>query len=268
MSSFFSNVKTVNSALRTIVAVVVLGGVGYGGWFSYSNYLKPGLDAKHAKADLDQLRVEYEEQRTAYTRLQGDFEQQTEALRETERRAQRLATSLKLLKVDKRMANIHVLEKSTNEKGQPSLRVRFTEMDPSGNPIGNSREFTINGEKIFVDSWIVTFEDKYVEAGDALRSCSLCVFKSIWGEFDGPIGGQSLDQNTNTGPGIYQLAGQNEFEQQIWSDFWAVCNNRDKQKGLGIRAMYGQANYVIAEVGRTYEVNLRASGSTSLKIVE
>ena len=67
MSSFFNNVKTINSAIRTVIAVCVLGGVGYGGWFGYSNYLKPGLEAKTAKEDLDKLRVEFEEQQTAFT---------------------------------------------------------------------------------------------------------------------------------------------------------------------------------------------------------
>ncbi len=265
MSNFFNNVKVVNSAIRTVIAVLFLGGVGYGGWFGYSNYLKPGLDAKSAKADLDELRVEFEKQKTEYTSLQADFQKQTEDLRKTNLKYQKLQLSMKLLKFDRRVARVQVLKKSKNEKGEPTLLVRFTEMDPSGRPIGSPREVLVRGEKFFIDNLIVTFDDKFVEAGDPLRSCSLCVFKSIFGELEEPSKGVSIDQPDDNAPGVYKLAGQNEFEQEIWRNFWKICNDPEKQKELGIRASYGQAIYMQGEEGRTYEVQLRASGSTSLK---
>ena len=168
---------------------------------------------------------------------------------------------MKLLKFDRRIANVEVLKKSKNEKGEPTIQVRFSEIDSNGRPVGSPRDFTLRGTRFFVDNWIVTFDDKYVESGDALRSCSLCVFKSIWGDMDGPNGGYSLDKQSENGPGIYQLAGQNEFEQQIWSDFWNVCNDDAKQEELGIRVMYGQAIYMQAVAGKSYQVQLRASGS-------
>ena len=254
MPDVMTNVKTANSVVRTLLMVTVVGGVGYGGWFGYTNYVKPSRDAKQAIADLAALKADYEAQG-----LQLD---------EAIKAKQKLQTALKLIKVDRRMANVEVMEKGFDDQNQPYLEVRFTEVDDKGNIIGTSRDFTLTGEKLYVDCWIVSFEDKYVEEADPLRSASLCVFKSIYGEIDGPTGAKSLDQDSaSTGlpPGIYNDDLKNEFEQQIWGDFWRVCNDTELQKDLGIRASYGQANYVLAEPGQTYQVQLRASGGASLK---
>ena len=268
MSKMMENVKTLNSVTRTAVFVVILGAVGYGSWFCYDSFLRPGLEAKTAKADLDALRVQFDEQREKYTKLESDYKEQGIALKETLKINQQLETSMKLLKVDKRMAKVDVLEKSKNEKGQTTLKVRFTEMDKNGKPVGASREFDLKGERFYVDCWIVNFDDHYIENADALRACSLCVFKSIYGELDGPNGGYSLDKNSMSPvPGVYRLAGQNEFEQQIWDQFWSVANDPKKQAELGIRTAYGQANYLLAEEGKSYSVQLRASGGASIDVL-
>ena len=103
---------------------------------------------------------------------------------------------MRLLKIDRRMANVQVLDISKNEIGEPEMLVRFTEVDSDGNVIGAERDFTLTGDKLYIDCWIVTFDDKYVEQADELRSTSLCVFKSIYGNIDGPQGAQSLDRQT------------------------------------------------------------------------
>ncbi|MDA7924510.1 hypothetical protein N9B60_03845, partial [Mariniblastus sp.] len=60
-----------------------------------------------------------------------------------------------------------------------------------------------------------------------------------------------------------------DFEKQIWADFWKVCNDPQLQDELGIRTSQGQTSYVKPIEGKTYRVNIRASGGMSLKpIVE
>lgn len=256
MTDFMTNVKTINSAVRTVVLLGIAGVVGFGGWYGYDGYIKPGFEAKQAKADLETMKAE--------------FSKQAEQLKETERLNERLETSLKLLKVDRRIANVKVLEKRTDEEGQAILEVRFSEMDQFGNIVGSPRDYTLKGEKFYVDGWVVTFEDKYIENADELRSASMFVFRSIYGDGEKPKDGQRLDLETmdKAPPGIYKSPRQNEFEQQIWSDFWKVCNDRDLQKKLGIRASQGEAPYVFAEEGKTYQVNIRSSGGMSLQLVD
>ncbi len=254
MSRTMDNVKTLNSLVRTMVLVVFLGAAGYGGYLGYANYIRPGIYAQQAIAELDQLKVDYHNQEAELRRLIEEND--------------RIKTSLRLLKVDRRLANIEVLETSTNEAGEPTMLVRFTELDEFGTPIGASRDFQLRGDKMYVDCWVVKFGDKYVEQADALRSASLCVFKGIYGNLDGPEGAKSLDSASEEAyPDVYADARKSAFESQIWSDFWQLANDEESQEELGIRAIHGQANYLKVQPKRTYEVNVRASGSASLEPV-
>ena len=178
-----------------------------------------------------------------------------------------MATSLKLLKVDKRVANIEVLSIEEDEQGKPLMELCFTEIGDDGKAIGISKNYTIKGDKFYVDGWVVAFEDKYIEQADELRGASLFVFKSIYGNDEAPRDAQRLDDDSQSRPGIYEDHHKSEFEQKIWSDFWGVCNDHDKQQELGIRASHGQSTYIAGQEGKTYQIEIRASGSTGIKIV-
>jgi hypothetical protein len=263
MSDMISNVKTINSAVRTIMLVGLTGVVGYGGWFGYDNYVRPGFEAKQAKLDLEALQTEFAAQEAEIqkvSKLNGELQTTNE----------RLETSMKLLKVDRRIANVKVLEKGVGDDGEPYMEVRFTEVDEYGEVIGASRDFTLQGDKFYVDGWVATFDDKYVEDADELRAASIFAFKSIFGDAERPRDGQRLDTQTveNGPPGIYKSAKQNAFEQKIWGDFWRVCNDSKLQEKLGIRAAYGQATHIVAEEGRTYHLDIRASGSMEMKLLD
>ncbi len=176
MSEIMNNVKTINSAARTVMLLALTSVVGFGGWVGYDNYVRPGFEVKQAKADLAKLQVEFEQQATEMKRV--------EALNE------RLETSMKLLKVDRRIANIKVMEKGVDDQGEPYMEVRFTEVNEYGDIVGSPRDFTLLGNKFYIDGWIATFEDKYVENADELRAASLFVFKSIYGDAERPRDGK------------------------------------------------------------------------------
>lgn len=254
MSKFMENLKTANSVVRTGIFLVLTGCVGYGGYLGYDNYIKPGIDAKQTQAKLEQLQTQLNDQQVE---LENSIKERD-----------RLNTSIQLLKIDERLANVEILEKSTNAEGEPTLQVRFTEYNKFGDQIGSARDFELRGDVMYLDCWLVTFDDKYVEEADELRSASMCVFKSIYGDIDGPVGAQSLDAESEDGfPQIYSAAdGQrSEFASKIWSDFWRVANDEQAQQELGIRAAHGQANYIRAVPGKSYKFNVRASGGGSLE---
>lgn len=255
MTDLISNVKTINSAVRTMVVLGACSVVGYGGYFGYNNYVKPSQDAKQAIADLADLKVEFSKQQVA--------------LKASEELNDRLETSMKLLKVDRRVANVTVLEKGTDDKGNPFMVVSFTEVDENDDPIGSTRNYTLQGEKLYIDGWIATFEDKYVEEADELRAASLFVFKSIYGDAEMPRDAQRLDieSQDSSPPGIYNDSRKRDFERKIWGDFWKVCNDAQLQHELGIRTSQGQTSYVKPLEGKTYRVNIRASGGMSLNAI-
>lgn len=251
MAEVMTHLKTINSAVRTLLLLGVTGAVGFGGYVGYENYVRPAAEAKQAKADLEAMKAQ--------------FEKQTAEMAELTKAKERLETAMKLLKVNQRIAKIEVMDKAVNEDKQPYMEVRFTEVDRNGDVIGSPRDYTILGEKIYVDGWVVTFEDNYVESADELRSASMYVFKSIFGELERPADAKRLDTQSDALPGIYKSKTQNEFEKQIWDNFWKVSGDSKLQKELGIRANHGQANYVIGEKGKVYQVEIRASGAMSLK---
>lgn len=269
MPTMMENVKTVNSSARTVLLAGVLGVLGWGGYVGYNSYIKPGLEANQAMEKLANVEKQLAEKDAALVETKQNLVAAAEKNEKLNDENEKLNTSLKLLKIDRRMGNIEVLEKSQNEKGEPTLLVRFTEIDELGDPVGSSRDFTLRGDKLYIDCWIVQFKDKYVEQQDLLRSASLCVFKSIFGEIDGPTGAFALDNQTEQRPGIYGDDDQrNKFEEKIWSDFWAVSNDPSLQDDLGIRASHGQANYVKAQEGKVYQVKIRASGAASLEPID
>ena len=253
-SKMMDNVKTVNSAVRTAMMLAVAGGLGYVAWFGYHHYILPGVEAKGALAELETLR--------------SDFQSLESQLETTTAEKDRLATSLKLLKLDKRAAFVEVMEKGVDDKEQPYLEVRFTEVDPEGNPIGSAKDFTLQGETFFIDTWMAKFKDRYIEEADGLRGASLFKFKRIFGDDEKPSEAQSLEHTSSEVPEFYKQKAVSDFEKQIWSDFHAVCNDPGRQDELGIRAVGGQAPHIKAEEGRTYKVTIRATGDISLNPIE
>jgi len=247
--SMMENVQTINSAVRTVLMVGVAGCVGVGGWLGYSNYVLPGIEGKKFKEQNVALRAELEQKAL-------DLEQKTIE-------NDKLKVSMDLLKIDRRVAQLTVNKKGIDENGQKFLEVTFSEVDREGKIIGSSREFTLLGHMFFVDCWVAQFEDKYIEQADPLRSASIFTFKKIYGDEMKPADGFSLDDFSKPA-GIYAETEASEFAKQIWQDFVNVCNDKDRQEELGIRAASGQANYLPPKEGQTYQITIRASGQVSL----
>jgi len=260
------NVKIINSLMRTLIVLAAAGGLGYAGWYGYENYVIPAQKAKLALAELESMQ-------TRFADLEKDFKLQEVELANVRLQNEKLQTALKLLKIDRRLANVKVLEKGMSPEGEPFLQVEFLEVNKEGKAVGGPRQFKLRGDKLYVDCWLVKFEDQYIEQADTLRAASLCVFRSIWGDLDGPNGGHSLDQRGDgdkpAAPGIYaSFAAASPFESQIWQDFWTVANDPQKQKSLGIRANHGQVNYVLVEPGQVYQIEARASDGVSIRPIE
>ncbi len=270
MPDLMNNVKTINSAVRTVMVVGACSVVGYGGWFGYNNYVKPSTQAKQAISDLADLRVQFEETETALKASKAELAETNVALDKSEELNERLETSMRLLKVDRRMANVTVLVKGKDKEGNPFLEVEFMEVDENDQPIGTARNFTLKGDKFYVDGWVATFEDKYIENADELRSASMFVFKSIYGDAEAPRDAQRLDTESdgNGLPGIYQNSAKGKFAEQIWGDFWKVCNDTALQNEMGIRTAGGRTTYIEGIEGKTYRVNIRSTGDVSMNAVE
>lgn len=261
MGSVTDGLKTINSTIRTLILAVLVGGGGLLGYLTYAEYTK-------------QDRI-VQEQREQLTALQGEvasrdatIEQLSLSLQEKNEEIDRLATSLTLLKTDHRLARLNVVGVERDEAGKAvSSQLEFVELSPQGSPLGEAKSITLPGDVVYVDNWVVKFDDEFVEKNDLERGTSLCLFRRIFSEEQVPSEGTPLDE-VGMRPQAYSRGGQmSEFESQLWDEFWEFANDPKKAADMGIRAAHGEAVSIQIREGNAYNIELRASGGLSIQPV-
>jgi len=263
---------TLNSLLRTLLALTVVGLLSAGSWIGYRAYHADdlALEAKErALADAQRQLAEQErrlaEQARTLQQQQAQIGQLRDDVAAKELRIARLDTALHLLKVDHRLAELTVVEQGVDpETREPYSSIRFVELDDRGQPIDAPRTFRLRGNVVYIDYWVVKFEDKYVEQSDLDRATSLCLFRRIFGEYQEPNDGYVLDRVGSRPPAYARGRQMSQFEQRIWSDFWEIANDPEQARAKGIRAAHGEAVSTQLRAGRKYRLLLRASGGLSI----
>ena len=201
MPSTMENISTVNSFLRTILATVVLGAVGVGGYFGYNTYNKNEIAARQNAEKLEEANQLLEKSKQDVAAKAAEIAEKTKQLQEKEvkiaalaKEVEKLATSLSLMKVTHRLAKLTVTNQGIDEStGQSFSLVEFVELNDEGDPIDTPREFRVPGEQVYIDSLLVKFDDKYVEQADIERGTSLILFNRIFGDKQQPADGFPLD---------------------------------------------------------------------------
>jgi hypothetical protein len=250
------------SAFTNLVRLLTLGVVTTGGVFGWRAWNR---ESEHAQQiALKDRAIEKLNEEIAQQGVQ--IQQLTSDLATAKREIERLGLALKLLKVDRRMARVVVLEQGPSATpGRVKTKLRFEEVDAAGNPVGAPRELTLEGDVLYVDSLVVKFDDLLVEKGDPLRAASLCHFRRLFGEYQQPSEGIALDAPGER-PAIYGGGAEmSPLEQEIWRDFWNLANDPKKAAALGIRAAHGEAPSMKLKAGEVYRITLRASGGLSMQ---
>jgi hypothetical protein len=272
MPNITESISVLNSAVRTLLALLVVGALSIGGWYGYTKYNANEIEAKRtaealaaAQNDLQLTQIKLTNAEAEVREKDKEIDTLNIRVEEQEVEIDRLDTAVRLLKVNHRVARISVLDQTRDaETGEETTFIQFQELDQNGEPVEDAREFQIKGDLVYVDSWVVKFDDKYVEEADIDRSTSLVLFRRIFGEFQEPNDGFALDQ-VGARPTVYGRGGKiSDFEKRIWDDFWNVANDEGKQESLGIRAAHGDAPSIKVQKGKAYRVELRASDGLSI----
>jgi hypothetical protein len=271
MPGMMESVSTVNSFLRTLIALVVLGAAGVAGYFGYTTYNAAEIEARKHAAELEKTQVALTDARKELESAQADIVAKAEQIRQQDQKItklnediEKLQASLRLLKIDHRVARLTAVEQSEGDDGQQYTLIEFVELNDEGEPIGTPRQFKIRGDMVYIDNWIVKFDDKYVEQADLERGTSLVLFRRIFGEMQQPIEGFPLDE-VGSAPLAYARGGRmSPFEETIWNDFWTIANDTARAEEMGIRAAHGQAVSMKVQPGKSYKVELRASDGLSI----
>jgi TolA-binding protein len=297
MPRILDTVSTLNSFVRTLLAVVVVVGLSVAGWFVYWAFNGDDLALREKDKALaaaesrlekterlltereNELRQQHEQlkeqqqrivsQDETITKHAAQIEELTHDLEEKQRQVQKLTVAVRLLKIDHRLARIRVLEQGKNSRtDRLSTTFEFVEVNEEDRPIDQARQFTLDGDMVYIDSWVAKFDDEFVQTGDPLRGTSICLFNRIFGEYREPSQGFRLDE-LGTRPNAYARGGgMSDLEQSIWENFWEIANNPKKAQQLGIRAAHGQAVSTRLREGKAYRVLLRSSGDLSITPME
>src|SRR5438105_12764494 len=272
MPGMMEGLSTINSFLRTLITVVVLGGFGTAGYFGYTTYHAKEIAAWQQEKELQERKQQLNE---ASQQLQSAKLELVNKSREIEAKdaeisrlnasIKKLELSLRYLKIDHRVARFMSVDQTKDDTtGEISSLIEFVELNDEGHPIDTPRQFRIRGDTVYIDGWVVKFEDKYVEQADLERGTSLLLFKRIFGSGQKPDDGYPLDE-VGSAPRAYARGGKmSDFERKIWDDFWNIANDSERAKQLGIRAAHGGAPFMKVEKGKSYKILLRASGDPTI----
>jgi hypothetical protein len=271
--------QALNSFLGTILALAVVGLISFGGWIGFRSHFadkfalmeteeklaQSGVEIARLSRDLDDKTNQVEELDIQLTASRAEARQLARDIQEKIKEIQRLETAMTLLKVDHRLARIEVLsQQGSSEKDDLATQFSFVELDKNGNPLEAARQFSIKGDVLYLDGWVVKFTDEYVEQGDLLRSTSICLFRRLFGENQQPSEGFALDP-VGSLPAAYRTGGEpSEFEQRLWSRFWDLANDPQMARKEGVRAAHGEAPSIKLKPGMRYQVKLRASDGLSI----
>ena len=265
MGSMIEGVKTLNSAVRTLLLAILVGSIGVALYYGYSEYTarerliqEKDEQLKQTSQQLVSLQGDLEVRLAEIEQLNVDLQHKTEQI-------EKLETAMHLLKTDQRLAQLKVLEVTRDDEGNAlSSKLEFVEFSPQGAPMSAPKQFELPGDLVYIDNWVVKFDDKYVERADIERGTSLCLFRRIFSEQQMPTEGVSLDE-VGMRPQAYARGGAlTEFEKKLWSDFWEFANDPVRAAEMGIRAANGEAVSIQVREGKTYSISLRASGGLSI----
>ncbi len=272
MPTTMENISTINSFIRTVLVVVVLGAAGVAGWFGYNTFNKNEIAAQKSAAELEKANEQLQLTKKDLEAKAVEIAQKTQLLQEQEieiaslnKDVERLETSLTLLKVDHRLARLTVTDQGIDQStGQTFSLVEFVELNDEGKPLDTPREFRVRGDLVYIDNWIVKFQDKYVQEADLERGTSLILFHRIFGDKQQPADGFPLDEQ-GTRPKAYARGGQmTDLEKKIWGDFWNIANDEKMAHDMGIRAAHGGAVSMKVQKGKSYKVLMRSTGDLSI----
>lgn len=265
MARMMENISTLNSVIRTLLALFLVVVLSWGGWVAYTTYNAADIELRKQTRELENARQELVLREETIKKQDETIAGLNQEIKEKDQKISHLETAMRLLKMDRRLAHLRVLDQTTDaETGEKSTRVAFVEVNEEGYPIGPERVFGLKGDMAYIDYWIVKFEDKYIEEADLDRSTSICLFRRIFGEYQEPSQGYTIDE-VGSRPHAYDRGGaMSDFEKKIWSDFWTLANDPEKAKELGIRAAHGEAVNIRMEPNKRYQVQLRASDGLSI----
>jgi hypothetical protein len=121
------------------------------------------------------------------------------------------------------------------------------------------KEYTIEGDTVFFDALIVTFNNEAVKEGD---SKALYIWRRVYGEQMAPADGFPIEIETRRPERYADLLEELDMPEQemFWEAIWQLGNDPEFLKDHGIKAVYGNAVYKKLQPGLIYVFKISNSG--------
>ena len=132
------------SLLRALAALTVVAGIGVGGWAGYNVYT--------SRNELEQERVRLTDELAGKEETIVDLRATLET---KEQELQALDLAVRLLKIDHRLAEIVVLDQWETDDDGLMTKFQFVEVDKEGKPLEAAKEYTVQGDTGYIDSWVI-----------------------------------------------------------------------------------------------------------------
>jgi hypothetical protein len=197
--------------------------------------------------------------------LQRQLAERDAQIRVLTERNEALEAAVRLLRYTERRAQLVVLDQTPGADGHVRSRVRFTELDPQGDPVGELRELWLDGDEVYIDTLVIKFEDSFVTAGDALKGKALLLFRRIFTDRRRPADGDVLDREGQMPQSYAAERAPTAFERELWARFWELANDPEEARRRGVRALHGEAVSTRLRKDRVYSITLRSTGELTIQ---
>jgi len=212
-------------------------------------------------AELEAENVRLVEKQEALARRNRELALEAERLK---RERAQLAEVIERLDVERRVAEIEVLQQHKNAQGDIQTILRFTEFDRNAKPL-EPLVFGVPSDTPHFDALVIKFDRDYVKRGDQLRGHSLALFRRVYGDTQPPNSGYWIGKRAGV-PDVYRVADQpSDFELKLWDEFWTYASDPEKSAEAGVRIAQGEAVYTPMKPGETWRLTLDADGGLNLK---
>lgn len=187
-----------------------------------------------------------------------------EEVAQLERREKELKQIVERLSTEQRLAEVDVIDQSTDEIGRTWTKLRFVEFDRQDRPLPE-HIFELPGRVVFFDALVIKFTEDMTALADPLRGKSIALFRRVYSENQAPIEGQLIDPIGEV-PDVYRLTDQpSDFELGLWRDFWSYATDPVKARSEHVRVAQGEAVYAPLAAGEKWTLTLENDGGLNLR---
>jgi hypothetical protein len=172
----------------------------------------------------------------------------------------KLQAALSHLTENRQLGYVKVLEQTRSDGGLRS-RLLLVVTDPADQTRRLlEREFTVEGDVVYVDALIVKFEPQLVMDGKAR---ALHLLRRVYGENTPPSQGEAIETPGETPICYADLLDALDLpdREMFWEEIWKLSDDPQRLAAAGVQAVYGNAFYKRMRPGLIYIIQLDADGA-------